>query len=387
MIDPKRRLSLPFALCLVMLLCARTALAATAESSASGPSAAEVARLVDGVLARTNTPGMVVAMSAPDMARPLVVARGLAQVENAVPLRADAVLRFGSVTKVFTALRVKDCIDAGKLAWDTDVRRYFPELLSREPITVRQLLTHTSGLPELLAQPEVLANPAKQWSKEELLALMARKPMLFAPGTRQVYNNTGYFLLGLLLDKIDASESAWLARERKALGMPSLRVADDASVVPRMAGGYTLTPGKALARPVFFSASLAYGSGDLEGDAADLLHLTGLLARRGLLPENPAPLTLADGTPAVKRASAGDVHYSWSLLAGVSLYDLGGGRAYLGKSGMFPGFASQYFYDPQTKTTVVILLNQETASQGAIRLGLRLLDARRAAAQSGGRRG
>jgi len=309
-----------------------------------------------------------------------VVARGLADVENAAPLRTDAVFRYGSVTKVFTALRIESCIRAGKLAPDTNIRRYFPKLGGDAPITVRQLLTHTSGLPELLAQPEVLANPAKRWTKTELLDIINGKPLLFAPGTKQRYNNTGYFLLGLLLDKFDATEDVWLARERGALNMPALRIADDETVVPRMAQGYSLGGKKELRRPMFFSTSLAYGAGDLEGDASALLQLTRLLGQSGLLPEKPEPLRLPDGAPAVAKKNAGGLAYDWSLLGSVSLFDHGGGHAYVGKSGLIPGYAAQYFYDPQTKTSVVLLINQEKASNEIIKLGFQLLDERRAGA-------
>ncbi len=379
MLNVKRRL--PLYLCLILLVCAQTAFAAAAESpGGSGADAGKLARQMDEILHRTNTPGMVVAVLSPDMARPLVVARGLADVENAAPLRPDAIFRYGSVTKVFTALRIEHCIRAGKLSPDTNVRHYFPKLGGNAPITVRQLLTHTSGLPELLAQPEVLANPAKRWTKAEMLGAINGKPPLFAPGTKQRYNNTGYFLLGLLLDKLDATEEVWLAREREALNMPSLRIADDEAVVPRMAQGYSLGANKELRRPMLFSTSLAYGAGDLEGDAADLLQLTRLLGQSGLRPENPEPLRLPDGSAAVKQKNAAGQHYGWSLLGSVSLFDLGGGRAYVGKSGLFPGYTAQYFYDPQTKTSVVLLINQEKASDEIIKLGFHLLDERRAAA-------
>lgn len=335
--------------------------------------------LMDNFLHRTQTPGMVVAVLEPESAKPLVVARGHENMENAVPMRPDAVLRYGSISKVFTALHAMQCIAEGKLAPETDIRPWFPELHLPLPVTVDQLIRHTSGLPELLAQPEIIANPANNWTVPELLAAISGKPLQFTPGSKQEYNNTGYLLLWLLLEKVDIPTEKWLLARKTALDMPSLRVADDTSIVPRKASGYSLTPEGALRLPILFSTTLALGAGNLEGTAADLTRLVPLLQDYGALPENPRAPVLPDGTPAIKHMPLGAYSYGWSQLNALALFDLGNGRAIIGKDGMFPGFAAQFLHDPQTRVTVVVLINQEQACAQAFIFGVDLLDAQRTA--------
>lgn len=361
-----------------ILCCALSLCVASVSCAAARPSAETIAPLLDDFLQRTHTPGVVAALSFPDMERPLVVARGLAGVENTVPLRPDAVFRYGSITKVFTAMHVKQCMETGKLSPETDIRPFFPELKLAGPITVFQLMTHTSGLPELLEQPEVVANPTKAWTAAELLAAIGGKALLFEPGTQQKYNNTGYFLLEQLLEKVDVPAKAWLERQREELGMPSLRVEDDSSIVPLRATGYSLTKEGFLCLPLFFSATLASGSGDLGGNALDLLRLPQFFKRYGLLPEKAEPLRLKDGTPAVTRVEYGGLSYNLDMLEGINLYDMGKGRFFFGKDGMIPGYASQFVYDPETGAAAILLLNQENACFEAFKLALGLLDVERA---------
>lgn len=352
---------------LALALCLAPACSKAAEFTSE-----RLALLMDDFLQRTQTPGMVVAVLMPGMERPLVVARGMENVENTVPMRPEAVLCYGSVTKVFTALRIREAMAAGKLTPTTDIRPFFPELNLPVPVTVQHLLTHTSGLPEPLAQPEVQANLARTWTPEELLTVINNKAPLFAPGTRQNYSNTSFMLLGILLERIGFSAQKWVEAQRVA--MPSLVILDDTSIVPHMASGYTHTQDNILQRPMLFSASLALGAGNLAGNAADMTVLTRLAKQWNAIPVKLDPLRLPDGSEAALPVTLGNFSYDWCLLDTLTLFRLSNGVSLLGKGGMFPGFASQYLYDPKTDTTLALLLNQEQACAEAFVFGVRLLE-------------
>lgn len=352
-----------FASCIVVVL-----LSLSGPAVSSPPTLEGMTPLVDTFLARTHTPGMIVAVQTPLMPEPLILARGLANVELNVPLHSSMVFRYGSISKVFTALRAKHCISEGKLSSSQDIRSFFPELELREPITVQQLLDHTSGLPELLSLPEVQKYPAKQWSHEELLTLLADTPLLFQPDTRQQYNNTGFLLLALLLDKVEGADNS----PGKAWNIPLLHRGNETDIVQNKAYGYTLGNDR-LQLPIVLNPSLAYGSGDLVGSVRELLALPRLCRENGMIPPELEAPRLKDGSPAGIPVDYDGLSYIWTMRNGLSLYLFPNQKKYWGKEGMFPGFSTQMLCDPDTESTVILLLNQEKSSFDAFKLGLDIL--------------
>ena len=110
--------------------------------------------------------------------------------------------RVGSITKTFVATIVLQLVGEGRLRLDEPVATRLPGLLPNRPrITVRQLLNHTSGLPDYIQDPELFAGIDKNrvWAPRELVALADKHPMLFAPGSAWSYSNTNYIVAGLLI--------------------------------------------------------------------------------------------------------------------------------------------------------------------------------------------
>ena len=130
-------------------------------------------------------------------------------------LGREHVLRVGSVTKTLTAVLILQLVEEGYLSLDDPLAKWFPSFPNAEAIRVRQLLNHSSGIPEFLDTPDVLMKsiiPSTKWQPQELLDIAAKRKPYFAPGGAWHYSNTNYILLGLIAERITGKTSAELLR-------------------------------------------------------------------------------------------------------------------------------------------------------------------------------
>ena len=129
-------------------------------------------------------------------------ARGVAASRPPSPMSSEARFRIGSITKTFVAALVLDLVEDGRLALDDPAERWLPGLLRNgESITVRQLLSHTSGLFDYVEDERVLRNPGRRWTPEDLVALATAHPAERPPGGGFAYSSTNYLLLGLIAER------------------------------------------------------------------------------------------------------------------------------------------------------------------------------------------
>jgi CubicO group peptidase (beta-lactamase class C family) len=339
------------------LLCAAALLA---------PSRAR-ADAVDDLVARTmaaeHAPGVSVAVLKDGK---VVKAQGygLADAEKKEPATVDTVYQLASVTKQFTAAGVLLLVEEGQVGLDDAISKHLPDLPEPwRPVTVRQLLTHTGGVPsytEAEAFGKALEKePKKSFTPKQLLDLAA-KPLHFAPGAQQRYSNTGYVLLGLLIEK--AGGKPWgeflKARIFEPMGMKDTRANDLAADIPRRAQGYTWTPdGQRVAGIV--SPTQPYAAGALVSTVQDMAKWDAALsAGRVLKPETWkqawTPVALAGG----KTAPYG---FGWAV-------DTYRGLSRVHHNGGIPGFSTSIVRFPEQKTSVVILANSETADAQGLAL-------------------
>src|SRR5438094_2331680 len=176
-------------------------------SAAQGPSRAVAVRQIDSLATAALRNGPVAALSvAVVKGRDTLVMKGygFADVENEVPATAETVYRIGSITKQFTSAAVMQLVEQGKVGLDDEITKYFPGFPTHgQRILVRHLLNHTSGIPSYTDIP-------KRWGRvamvdlphDSLLALVSGDSLMFAPGSAFYYNNTGYYMLGMLLEKV-----------------------------------------------------------------------------------------------------------------------------------------------------------------------------------------
>jgi CubicO group peptidase (beta-lactamase class C family) len=192
---------------------------------------------VNGQLSSQHIPGLALAIIQDSV---LVRAQGygLANVEHQVPVHADTIFQSGSIGKQFTATVVMLLVEDGKLHLDESVRTYLPQAPKNwAPITIRHLLTHTSGLP---ANSD--ADLRRDYTDDELLEVFYRLKTVFPAGTRWTYSNVGYELLGIIVKRVTGNTYSDILAERvfKPLNMQTARLISDRDIVINRAAGYEL---------------------------------------------------------------------------------------------------------------------------------------------------
>jgi CubicO group peptidase (beta-lactamase class C family) len=168
---------------------------------------------------------------------------GLSNVELNVPVSPQTVFQSGSVGKQFTATAIMMLVEEGKVGLDDKVARYFPGApASWNAFTVRNLLTHTSGLKEYTDKG---FDYRHDYTEEDLLKMVQALPFDFAPGEKWSYSNSGYMLLGILIHKVTGKFYGDFLQERifKPLGMTTTRIISEEDIVPNRSAGYRLVKG------------------------------------------------------------------------------------------------------------------------------------------------
>jgi len=311
----------------------------------------------------------------------VTAAFGTACLENGTPMNVQTRFKIASVTKAFTAALVHRLIEEGKVSYTTTIDRFFPKFPNGETITVRNLLEHSSGIIDMLRLAPVYSNLTKYWHPEELIAMAGAQPLLFRPGTQQAYSNTGFLMLAGICEQITGKRYDELIRGMfvDELGMKTLVVGDDRTIVPHLSCGYASGTEGGLSLPVMASLAVAKGTGNLEATPSDVVRLVNLdrvLKNTVLDTVALTPLVLPGGWKAPWGSGSNGV--TVNQLDGCELFEFKTPRmALVGKLGSFPGFGTAYIYDRQTKIAVAISVNNERAISRAVTLGGEILNALR----------
>jgi D-alanyl-D-alanine carboxypeptidase len=273
-------------------------------------------------------------------------AAGLADVAKRLPTTPATRFRIGSVTKLFTAISIMQLVERGQIGLDDKLLRYLPHAPHAETVTVRELLNHTSGIPNYLdaafAKGSVLA-PA---TPQALLATVASKPLGFAPGTRYEYSNTGYVLLGLIVESLSGTS---LPKYERAHILAPAGMSETDFGVPGpgapLAVGYddeTGAPSQA------FDPSWLYAGGDAVSTARDLARFDIALMSGKLVA--PQTLVLMQADP----VATGEGKERNGL--GISIVPFGP-QTFVGHHGGLPGFESDDEMLLDRHAAIVILGN------------------------------
>ncbi|CAN5498046.1 hypothetical protein BH10PSE3_BH10PSE3_42610 [soil metagenome] len=238
----------------------------------------------------------------------VTAARGLADLEHPDPLTPASLLETGSLAKQFTAGAMMLLVEDGKLSLDEDIRRYLPELPDYgTPITIRHLLTHTSGLREQWSLLALTGNPpgSQVHSQAVILDLASRqKGLNFKPGAEFLYTNTNYALAAIIIERVSGQSLQRFTDQRlfQPLGMSHTRWREDfRTVVVGRATAYAPTDEGFIANMPFTNV---VGNGGLLTTVGDLLIWNAFLDRPADLPGGPAlaaalqtPGRLSNGMP------------------------------------------------------------------------------------------
>jgi D-alanyl-D-alanine carboxypeptidase len=281
---------------------------------------------------------------------------GKASLELDAPATATTLYGLGSISKQFTATAIMLLVEDGKLGLDDRVTNYFGWLPKEwGEVTVRHLLTHTSGFREQQWKDGIIEFDRFEHDQEEVVKT-AFGPVLARPGAKFAYSNVGYRLLGMLIEK-GSGQSYWDFPEHRIfrpIGMKATRNSNPQRIIPNRARGYGLTGGRHVNRePV--TASAAFSQGALISSVLDMVKWDAALGSERLLKKTSldqmwTPVRLNDGT-------THNYGFGWYLrpVPGHRTVAHGGG---------LPGFSTFIWRFIDDKLTVVVLSNCETADTG-----------------------
>ncbi len=332
-------------------------LAALILCCVTSASADEVDHYVESHLRQLHIPSASVAVVRDSQ---IIKAKGygLANVELNVPATKDTVYEIGSMTKQFTATAIMMLAEEGKVSLDDPVTKYFPAAPETwQHITVRHLLNHTSGIQNHVAVPEFLnlfqTNIEFQPSltRAELIKLFFKLPLESQPGETWAYDNTGYYLLGIVVEQASGKSYWQFLDERifKPLGMTDTRSTDPRPIIPNRASGYEWQNNSFENRSVL-TPFVAFSAGALLSTAADLAKWDAALYTETLLEKS----SLEQMWVPAKINNGATAPFSYGFGWFIDRYH---GHRIVQHSGGTPGFSSAIYRILDDRLTVIILTN------------------------------
>jgi D-alanyl-D-alanine carboxypeptidase len=281
-----------------------------------------------------------------------VLSRGYGKAEHTEGRAVDAstVFRIASLTKQITAAAVVRLAEEGRLSFDDPLSRWVPEYpTGAHVVTLRHLLTHTSGIHDH-GEPWT-EQPEAALSREEILAFTRGRPLIFAPGERHQYENLGYLLLGMVIERAAGRSYAEYVREAIAapLGLASISECPD-TPAPGHAHGYRMMD-EGLAPVGGVSMTQHFSAGGLCATAEDLTRWSSLLFTGGLVSESS--LREMTTPPAVR---SGTTRYGF----GIGVGEVAGVER-VSHTGLIAGFASVLTYFPADDLAIAVLFNTESS--------------------------
>jgi CubicO group peptidase (beta-lactamase class C family) len=279
---------------------------------------------------------------------------GSANLEWNIPNSPTTKFRLGSVTKQFTAASILLLEEHGKLKTDDPVKKFMRDAPTAwDKITIFHLLTHTSGIPSFTSFPDYASQEPFATTPEKLVARFRDKPLDFQPGEKWSYSNSGYVLLGYLLEKASGESYEKFLQENifGPLGMKDSGYDSNFAIIPRRAAGYAKGKDDAPENAGFIHMSIPFSAGALYSSTEDLLRW-----EQGLFGGK-----LLSATSLTKMTTPFKDDYAF----GVGVHTVSGHKV-IDHGGGIEGFNTFLAYYPEDKLTVVALSNLNGDAPSAI---------------------
>lgn len=294
----------------------------------------------------SGIPGFVVAVAYGDRIL-FERAYGSADRSGGTALGTDTIFQIASVSKQFTAAAIMKLVERGELTLDTDIRELIPEVRTGDwKVTVEHLLTHTGGLPNYI---EGTWDPHEPVTHAEVFAALNERSMRFRPGDRYEYNNAGYYLLGVIIERLSGQAYAEFLETEffHPLGLVETAYCGRPPAWP-VPNGYVEIPPLA---PVAFEAmdmSIPFAAGALCSTAEDLVRWSAALAQGRAV--NLASFEAM--TTRYRLNGGGSIGYGYGL--GIGRWQ---GMDIVSHNGGIPGFSSFLMTLPETGYTIAVVAN------------------------------
>ncbi len=323
----------------------------------------QIDKLVTDTLARTGVPSASIAV-VKDGAVVYVKAYGDAKIEPRVPATTQMRYSIGSISKQITATAVLLLQEQGKLSLDDKVAKYLPDLTRANEVTIRQLLSHTSGYQDYWPQDYVMKPMIEPIPAGKLMDTWAKIPLDFEPGTKWQYSNTGYVIAGVIVEKVARMPFFQFLQQNifKPLGMTSVIDVDQGRLTESDPIGYVRYALGPLRVAPKEGKGWLFAAGQLAMTPEDLAKWNISIMERKLL--KPASY-LALGTETLLKDGLG-ANYGLGVSVASSL-----NRRALSHGGGVSGFTSSNIVFPDDRVAVVVLTNQDSGgASGPIANGI-----------------
>lgn len=276
---------------------------------------------------------------------------GSASLELQTPLAPDMLFDIGSITKQFTAVAVLQLVEQGRIRLSDSIQRYIPAF--PHVVKIENLLTHTSGIPDYMRlHPADPYLERKDFTPAEIIDTLATRPLEFKPGTRFEYSNSGYFLLGYIIQRVTGEPYHTYLEDHlfKPLGLHHTFYNLPGEVIPGHVYGYKNETGR-FEKADYWSATLPFAAGGLVSNVGDLLAWqNGLhkLLKPATLQKAWTSFVLPDGVPT-------GYGYGWYVTGA-------GPDRMISHGGAITGFRTSVLYYPAQDVFVAVLANCECTS-------------------------
>ena len=327
------------------------------------PSAAELTEMDQRIRAQmdeNNIPGVLVGLASRGRLVH-VQSYGMANVELSVPVSDSTVFEIGSISKQFVSAAVMLLVEDGRLGLDDGIHEYLTDLPSEWlGVTVRQLLTHTSGIPDY-EEIQTYEAYRLRFTPEQIIREAHSRPMDFEPGTGWYYSNTGYFLLSMIVERIEGQPLGKVFQSRifGPLGMTQTRMADPEDIIRHRASGYWVDRmGVELMNRDATQPSSTLGAGGLLSSVHDMTKWDEALYGDDFLSaESKAAMWTRVVLAGGEERGYG---FGWS----VGQYR---GHRPLSHGGQVAGFVANFLRLPDDDVAIIVFANRYRVSSGQIR--------------------
>ena len=308
----------------------------------------EIDDYVKATISQRNIPGLSLAVVR-DGRLVKAAGYGFANLELAAPATPETVYEIGSITKQFTAEAIMLLVQEGKLGLDDPLGKHLDGLpIKWQPLTLRQLLTHTSGLKDW--ESANLLSFRRDYTPDEFIKLLSAYPLDFTPGERWSYTNTAYPLLGLVIARVSGQSYEDFVAERifRPLGLHGTRFLHSQEIVPQRASGYVDEAGK-LQKGDPRRPDLLRPNGGILSSVRDLakwerIFSTEQVLKRASLEQMQTPVRLNNGK-------------TFNCGFGLFMDVFHGHRLIVHNGSTAGGFSSVFYHYPDDKLTVIVLCN------------------------------
>lgn len=332
-------------------LAATPPLAANAQATQRAALTARIDSLAESYLATTHTPGLSIAVvKGPDTL--VMKGYGFADRDAHRPATAATVYHIGSITKQFTSSAIMRLVQQGKLSLDGDVSKYLPDVpFHGRNITIRELLNHTSGIHSYTSKKEWAAHWSEDLTPRQVVAFVDQDSLDFAPGTRFLYNNTGYVLLGMVIEKVTGEPYATYLQHDlfTPLGLARTSYCPSHPADTTFAAGYAVE--STTVKPAtYLSMTHPFSAGALCSSVRDIVRWQRALSSGRVVNARSYQLmttsdTTADGKP---------TKYGFGEAMGTLE-----GKPWIGHEGGINGFTTVTLFLPKDSLDVVVFTNAE----------------------------